>query len=229
VSAPSSDLLPPVALRRLVSNTDSEAEYLAIGSAVASMLAQLDMIPAGARMLDVGCGCGRVAQHLLDSEIGAYVGFDRNPELVAWAVQSISSRDGRFEFLYLPVSSPYDEVDGHRGTIAANELEFPAESGSVDSVLLSSVFTHLPLADCRRYLAESRRVLRPGGHVLASWFVIEQGEPDSYGLAYYYPRAALEDLFADNGFTARSLLNEADRERDVRVRSAQEFFLLTRT
>ena len=36
---------------------------------------------------------------------------------------------------------------------------------------LFSVFTHMYEADIRRYLAEIRRVLRPGGVAVSTWFV----------------------------------------------------------
>jgi len=219
-------ILPPVGLRRLVSNTDSEREYLEIGAAVASMLGHLGMLDEGARLLDVGCGCGRVAQHLLDSPLTEYVGFDRNPDLIAWAAAEIGARDRRFRFEHLPIVSPYDEVDGHAGEIAAAEVAFPAASGSLTAVLFSSVFTHLPVEVCRHYLAEAARVLAPRGRILSSWFVVEEGEADSYGLAYYYPRPLLESLFAAAGLEGRSLLDRPADRVDPRERAAQEFFLL---
>ena len=39
-------------------------------------------------------------------------------------------------------------------------------------MLLTSVFTHLLPADAAHYLAEIGRVLRPGGRVFGTWFVL---------------------------------------------------------
>jgi SAM-dependent methyltransferase len=50
---------------------------------------------------------------------------------------------------------------------------FPFADESFDVVFLASVFTHMFPADIANYLQEIRRVLRPGGCVLASCFLID--------------------------------------------------------
>jgi SAM-dependent methyltransferase len=48
------------------------------------------------------------------------------------------------------------------------------ESASIDSISLFSIFTHFYQADIERYLREMRRVLRPGGLAVTTWFVFDQ-------------------------------------------------------
>jgi SAM-dependent methyltransferase len=53
--------------------------------------------------------------------------------------------------------------------------EFPCEDRSQDLTFLYSVFTHMFPGDVARYLSEFSRVLRPGGCVLASMFIMDRG------------------------------------------------------
>jgi SAM-dependent methyltransferase len=87
-----------------------------------------------ARVLDVGCGSGRLAATLAVQEV---VCVDSSPAAVAAA--------------------------GRRGLAAevADAQELPFEDGSFDVVLCNHVLYHVP--DQRRALRELRRVLRPGG------------------------------------------------------------------
>jgi len=58
------------------------------------------------------------------------------------------------------------------GGIPATEFTFPYEDDSFDLVFGLSLFTHLLPADLERYLHETRRVLRPGGRSLYTFFLL---------------------------------------------------------
>ena len=128
------------------------------------------MLGPAARLLDIGCGCGRVARYLLDSPIAAYAGFDRHPGMIEWAQSAIGSRDDRFTFRYVDVQSGYEELDGRSGSIPADEFVFPYADGAFTCALAASVFTHVDFLVTSHYLRETARVLAPGGTVLASYF-----------------------------------------------------------
>ncbi len=105
-----------------------------------------DRIDAEARVLDLGCGIGRMTAQLTD-RFAEVVGVDVSPEMVDKAREL------------------------HGG--AAN-LRFEANNGadlgdfeddSFDLVFSYSVLPHLPPSVLRAYFAEVNRVLRPGG-----WF-----------------------------------------------------------
>ena len=125
-----------------------EESYLE--SAVRDTRALLDglrdrVAPAG-RVLDLGCGIGRMTAQLVD-RFADVVGVDVSPEMVEQA-----------RALHPDVSN----------------LSFVANSGAdlkvfeddaFDLVFSYSVLPHLPLPVLRSYFAEVNRVLRPGG-----WF-----------------------------------------------------------
>jgi SAM-dependent methyltransferase len=95
-------------------------------------------------VLDWGCGCGRIARWVapqLTARGGVFVGCDLNPRLVAWCSANLPGR-------YF--------TNGLRPP-----LELP--DGDVDLVYAHSVRTHLTEAPAVAWLAEVRRVLRPGG------------------------------------------------------------------
>jgi SAM-dependent methyltransferase len=99
-------------------------------------------------MLDWGCGCGRVTAHFLaDGRIGEVHGVDIDGEATAWC--QVALPGGRFQ-----------------QTGAYPPLPFP--DGHFDLVVAYSVFTHLPLELQRSWLREMRRVLTPGGLLLAT-------------------------------------------------------------
>lgn len=165
--------LPPVAYQRLVCGPVPELEehFEEVGSLLAGWLVEAGLAGPGLRLLDVGCGCGRVARHLVGLEGFRYAGFDRHPGMIEWCRHEIGSRYPHFEFTRVNVSSVYDPRDGHRGTVAATDFAFPYADAVFDSVLLASVLSHMPLHEAATYLRECRRVLRPDGRVLGSVMV----------------------------------------------------------
>jgi SAM-dependent methyltransferase len=220
--------LPPPELRGLVGNTDSVEEFERVGSSIAGMMKALGLLEPGNRILDVGCGCGRVAARLLSSPIASYEGFDRNPRLVGWAAENIMPADPRFRFQLVSVESPYAELDGFRGTIPATDLRFPYADGSFEVALLASVFTHMPVADSRRYLDELARVLGPDGQVLATWFLTDEPEGAVEGLGYSHNRTAQTEAVRAAGFSAQDLFGLAAEPPPPGSPPRQEWFLLRR-
>lgn len=96
-------------------------------------------------MLDWGCGCGRVTQHLMRRTSAKVCGIDIDAENVAWCSKNFS--DGTF--VACPLMPP---------TSLASE--------SVDLIVGISVFTHLDEIAQDAWLQELRRLLRPGGIAL---------------------------------------------------------------
>jgi SAM-dependent methyltransferase len=135
------------------------------------------MLEPRARLLDIGCGCGRVARHLLGSPIAAYAGFDRHQGMIEWAQAHIGARDDRFRFQHVDVQSGYEERDSNVGTVSAAQFIFPYEDGAFTGALAGSVFTHIDFAATSQYLSETARVLAPGSRVLADYFPDETTGP----------------------------------------------------
>jgi SAM-dependent methyltransferase len=167
--------LPPVEYMKLVCGDAPNLQELfeSVGRQLAQRLDRLGMVNAGARLLDIGCGCGRVARYLLDSPIAAYAGFDRHRGMIDWAQSHVASRDDRFQFEHVDVRSGYEELDSNMGTVSATDFVFPYGDGAFTGVLAASVFTHIDFPATSHYLAEAARVLVPGGRVRASFFLDE--------------------------------------------------------
>jgi SAM-dependent methyltransferase len=65
------------------------------------------------------------------------------------------------------------------GKVAELATVFPAQDASIDLAFATSVFTHMRLPAVRRYLAESARVLKPGGRLAFTCFALEAGRERS--------------------------------------------------
>jgi SAM-dependent methyltransferase len=145
---------PPPELVERTQGGRNEASYRdSIVSGVTTLEALLRAAgapPNGIRsVLDIGCGTGRLLLgcHLAEPR-RRLVGVDIEPELVGWTRR------------FLP-----RVADWRLGT-QEPPLDLPA--ASFDLVLLVSVLTHLPLGLQRAWLAEVRRLLRPGGWALVT-------------------------------------------------------------
>lgn len=126
-----------------------------------------------ARVLDVGCGIGRLAVSLtrfLD-ENGSYEGLDIVPSGIQWCADHISPRYPNFRFSLADVFNR--EYNPH-GRLRAADYTFPYPDESFELVVLASVFTHMLPPDMERYVAEIARVLKAGGRCFATYFLINE-------------------------------------------------------
>ncbi|ADB53904.1 class I SAM-dependent methyltransferase [Conexibacter woesei] len=132
-----------------------------------------------ARLLDVGCGTGWIADHFRD-----YTGVDGSPDAVAAA-------DERRRNVQLhDVSAP---------------LPFP--DASFDGVVLKDLLEHVP--DPVAVVTEVLRVLRPGGRVFASSPDAQRWVWDDYTHRRPFTRKSFRLLFADQGFAVERVAYES--------------------
>ncbi len=153
----------------------TESLMWSVGSSIENFLAvgriwgQLvnSFTPEHSTVLDIGCGCGRVARFLIDNlRIDKYIGFDVIRENIGWCRQHLEPHwNGRSELYWFDLySAEYNPL----GAVKANQLVFPCESGAADIVFAGSLFTHLLEPDAVHYLEEIRRVLSPRGKAILS-------------------------------------------------------------
>ena len=125
------------------------------------------------RVLDVGCGVGRMALPLARylSSAGSYDGFDINAEFVAWCREKIAARYPNFHFHHADIFNPAYNLSGRW---QASQYRFPFTDRSFDFVVAMSLFTHMLPDGVENYLAEIVRVLRPGGRCLISLLLLDE-------------------------------------------------------
>ena len=117
----------------------------------------LPYIADGARVLDLGCGNGRVAALLAHQQRNVtYIGIDSSETLIARCrVQDAGHKMQEAEFLVADIVEP-DWI--HKLAWA-----------SFDSVLLLAVLHHIPGRDVRaRILRQARNLLAPQGRIVVS-------------------------------------------------------------
>jgi len=148
-------------------------DFVAVGREFTGYLVGLAGLRPDERLLDVGCGIGRLAVPLTRymSRRGRYDGFDVVADGIAWCREKITRRFPHFRFLPADVRNRYYNPGG--GVEAAGYV-FPYPDGVFDVAVLASVFTHLTPPDAARYVAEVARVLRPGGRCLATFFLLNE-------------------------------------------------------
>jgi SAM-dependent methyltransferase len=168
---PLETLEPPAVLAHGISGGD----FATVGPEFAGYLVRLGGLRPTDRVLDVGCGAGRVALPLMNYlDGGSYEGMDVHPEAVNWCRQNLTARDSSFRFQAVPVRS---EWFNPWGSEEPERFEFPFDDGEFDFAFGVSLFTHLLRPGTERYLAEIARVLKPSGRWLLTFFLIPPDGP----------------------------------------------------
>lgn len=144
--------IPPL---RLMALTVAHADWRAFLKTGAATATALDRRAANAglsftdarRILDFGCGAGRVIRHLPSLTDAQLFGADYNETLLNWCAANLP------------------------GTYMRNDLAPPLgfPDGHFDILYALSVFTHLREATQRQWIEDYARVLRPGGLALVSF------------------------------------------------------------
>lgn len=125
-------------------------DFAVVGLLEANLLKTAGLQPHH-RLIDVGCGSGRLATQLTDylKESGSYLGTDILPSLLEHAKANAGRPDWTFE--------------------QTNGQVIPSGDESADMVCFFSVMTHITHEETWQYILESKRVLRPGGLLVCSF------------------------------------------------------------
>ncbi|MBP2300900.1 class I SAM-dependent methyltransferase [Azospirillum picis] len=152
-----------------------DGDFRAIGAEFLDHLIAVGGLTADDRVLDVGCGVGRIAVPLAGhlGPRGRYLGIDVSAAGIAWCQHHVAPLHDGFAFAHLDAHHPLYHPAGRQ---AAAGLRWPLADGAADLVVLTSVFTHLSAAETRWYLREIARVLAPGGRCFSTWFLLDGEE-----------------------------------------------------
>src|SRR5438067_7055335 len=169
----SDELIPPPELQAYVGGG-----FERVGAEFLNYFRDLCGLQPDHRVLDVGCGSGRMAVPLtkfLTSE-GSYEGFDISAPVVNWCTNNITRKHPNFRFQVADLHNPAYNLKSKR---QAADYIFPFAGNYFDLVFLTSVFTHMKSPDMEAYAAQIARVLKLNGRCLITFFLLN---PESRGL-----------------------------------------------
>jgi len=225
--------LPPNHLRvrvgvgnRIVNN---QAFFLNFGAFFWNDLFANGYANAHSDIVDIGCGCGRLAMPLRqDFFKGTYLGIDIDAEMIEYCRTHFPP--DRFSFKLAPRGN---SVFGARHGVTGKAETFAvAPPESKDFVLACGLFTNVLEEELKFYMRESFKVLRSGGKVAMSFFCydyVDKGGRWTFahqvGAAHVenpkFPEAAL-------AYTAAFLTDVARQSgfRDISVRPSPGLSML---
>jgi SAM-dependent methyltransferase len=164
-----------------------------------------------ARVLDLGCSCGRLAYALRPVlGQGCYSGLDIDRVTIDWARTHLEAADPRLQFVHADVHSDvYHPATGN----SAAEYVFPFPDRTFDTIIAYSLFTHLLADELQNYLRQAARCLHRQGRFVFSCFVRDERDARSFlagamksGDTWLYSRTSPRKATAfDAEFLQRSL------------------------
>lgn len=163
---------PPDVMRREAQNLE---EWFRWAEEWAMTLRVYGGLALDSRVLEIGCGLGRVAFPLRYALLrGRYLGFDVVPWKIEFLERTFHAAYPNFEFVLADVRNSHYNPGGR---FRADEYRFPAEDGVWDVVFAASVFTHMAPENAAHYFREAARVLAPGGRCVFSFFLLDFYRP----------------------------------------------------
>ncbi len=87
---------------------------------------------------------------------------------IEWCRKAIAPRHPRFDFQFVDLDNSIYNPSKH----SASEFAFPYEENSFDFAIATSLFTHMFMGEVANYLRQVFRVLRPGGALFCTAFLL---------------------------------------------------------
>ncbi|KQZ22132.1 class I SAM-dependent methyltransferase [Caulobacter sp. Root1472] len=146
-------------------------DFARAGRETLALLIEHAGLDRDSRVLDIGCGTGRMAMPLAAwlGDGAGYVGFDVSKSAISTCRRTLGARRPDFRFVHADVRNREYRSGG---SIAETAFEFPVQDASVDVAFATSVFSHMTLDSISHYLAETRRVLKPGGRFMFTAYAL---------------------------------------------------------
>ncbi|MGY3408386.1 SAM-dependent methyltransferase [Bradyrhizobium sp. GM5.1] len=116
------------------------------------------------RILDIGCGSGKMARFFTMIPGAAYLGIDIFKPAIEWSQVAFAALDN-FNFKHFDIRSP---LYNGNGTLDVATTPVPAPGDSFDLIICGSLFTHLLAPAFKHYLREVARCLSVQGRAVIS-------------------------------------------------------------
>ena len=158
-------------------NFVGDGDFEQIGQQFKDYFIELGNLQPNDRVLDVGCGIGRMAIPLTSylSKKGEYWGFDIVKMGIEWCQTHISPKFPNFHFQH---SDIYNKLYNPDGKVQPQDFQFPFDNEFFDFVFLTSVFTHMLPLEMENYTSEISRVLKKGGTCMITFFLLNEESVD---------------------------------------------------
>jgi ubiquinone/menaquinone biosynthesis C-methylase UbiE len=165
------DLIPPQSLMQKIGASGID-DYQAVSHAFFNIFVRYGGIKPTDRVLDVGCGCGRMAMPLTRYlTTGSYEGLDVSADLIEWCQKNIAAKLSNFRFQWANLAN---SVYNPAATNPASSYKFPYPDQEFDFAFLTSVFTHMLPDDVELYMREIARTLKQDGTAVATFFILNE-------------------------------------------------------
>ena len=180
--------LPRYSIRvrsRGVANQFGGELFRSQGLFMAELLRKYANLNPESDVVEIGCGCGCGAiglTHVLNT--GSYRGMDIDAPSIDSCRKNSAFLNKNFQFYRMDLFSAQYNPEGK---YKSSEYVFPYGNESADIVFLTSVFTHMLPADIEHYMAEVSRILRPGGVLLCTVFLLDLGD-EGASISFPYDR-----------------------------------------
>lgn len=182
------------------------------GLQLTKKLLQQEKVNHTATILDVGCGTGQTAAYISQNYQSDVWTLDNNKIMIEKARQ-------RFSSLNLPIQ-----------TVVGSIEKLPFNDNAFDLILSESV---IAFTNCNLSLSECKRVLKPGGVLLAIEMVketpltVEEEEEiiRFYGVEQLYTESEWCEQFSKAGFQFTSSEPDIEQVDQIDVGNAPDFLL----
>ncbi len=143
------------------------------GTRILKQMKELGGLKPDDRVLDVGCGIGRLAVPLTQylSTNGSYEGFDIVKSGIRWCLKHIHPSCPNFNFKHVDLKN---DLYNLKTETKAKDFVFPYNNEEFDFVFLTSVFTHMLPEDVEGYLSQIYRVLKNGSICFCTFFILNE-------------------------------------------------------
>ena len=166
--------VPEPLIKHVGGHQATEESFRVVGAGLSLELLRFNLIGlAPCRVIDLGCGCGRVGLYLgsILSNSGSYHGYDTWKEGIDWARENVTSVYPHVEFSHLTHGTKKEDKVGY---VADGAFELSRPDGSCDLAIATSVFTHLTHEASVAYLKELSRLLSPYGMAYLTFFLWDE-------------------------------------------------------